>query len=167
MCHFVHCFVTTVPLFRKLGGGMIYEVTGRKTVKTSSHADCILLFSKWHGGSDLLLPSITCDFPDNLASHFDKTRKNDAPHLFKKLHFLAKRGSCSYSSKHGDTFVADCPSFVGEKPHSLYACLSFVSRSVSAVSSADTMAARRPSPPPRSPLPSPSPCHKLLLQAPH
>lgn len=71
-----------------------------------------------------------------------------------------KEGSYNYSSKHSDMFVTDCPSFVGEPTRSLSPRLSFVSRSASAVSSADTMAARHPPfsryPSPRSLTPHPA-----------
>lgn len=153
----VRCFVTTAPLSWKLcGGEMMYEVTGRKTVKNIiSHRRLHSgIFQNGTGGSCLLLPPPSRVIsPTTLPPIFDKTRKNDAPHLFKNYTSWPKEEATIIAPKHGDMFVADCPSFVGEKPCSLHACLSFVSRSVSAVSSADTVAARRPSPLPRSPHP--------------
>lgn len=180
MCRFlcfVHWFVTTVPLFLKLGE-MMYQFkinhrqgNSKNIIPLRLHS---AIFKMARRGKLLCYPLHHVRFLRHpWLPFFDETWRNDAPHLFekKKLHFLAKRGSYNYSSKHGDMFLTDCPSFVGgEKTRSLSPRLSFVSRSLSAVSSADTAAARHPSPlhpSLLSPLPHPSPCHKLLHQAPH
>lgn len=149
-CHHCSTFLET------LWGEMMYEVTGRKTVKNIiSHRRLHSgIFQNGTGGSCLLLPPPSRVIsPTTLPPIFDKTRKNDAPHLFKNYTSWPEEEATIIAPKHGDIFVAHCPSFVGEKPCSLHACLSFVSRSVSAVSSADTVAARHPSPLPRSPHP--------------
>lgn len=163
---FVHWFVTTVPLSMKLGE-MMYEFIINHRQENSKN----IITHQLHSGifkmarqGKLLCYSLHHMNPC-VPSWQNLQKWCVSP--FQKLHFLGKRGSYNYSSKHGDIFVTDCPSFVREKTRSLSPCLSFVSRSASAVSSTDTMAARHPSPQPRSPLPTPSPCHKLLHQAPH
>lgn len=86
MCQLICLFTSLSPLFhfpRKLG-----EVTDKRVVQTSTNINYILVFSKWHGRRSCSVPlSITCGSSDTPVSHFDKTWRNDASHLFRKKNY--------------------------------------------------------------------------------